>query len=551
MPYTPHPLRQTLLHGVSLSALLVASVPGTQARAASYRSLNAAINAAPASAAASASAGLTAAKQANLGMQNLAAATARYRGLQQALAGLAAPRGVVPNGLAAGGLQIGVGVSSDNVHVTNATLWNGANLPTQTVPPAQTAVTVKQTAALANLTWKTFNVGPKTHLTFDQSAGGSQQGAWLVINTVQDPSANPTQIEGEISAPGKVYVLNHNGIAFGAGSQINVGSLVAATADIAASQFTTNADGSQNFNLYGAQSGTGYTATFTKGLATAAITVAPGAVITTPAPAAGNGGGMVMLLGGNVENDGTIMTPQGQTVLAGGTAFTLRQGSTGSTTTGNTTSTTPLGSEVAATNSATASTTGTGSVFTSGSVVNAGVIVADQGDVSLVGHALTQSGVLLSTTTVGDTRGTIHFLTNTADATASITLAGGSVTEVLPEDNGDTALDSQREANIAASVVLNAARLAPASASNPRLADDSNLPDQVGREPHRIVVGRHGGCGAGRAGAGAGRPGGGGRGQPRSRRRRRHHRCFGHAERRAGGEHERSARQHSAVPAAR
>ena len=478
MPDLPSPLRQNLLHGVSLSALLVATMAGGQARAASYRSINQALNAAPASAAANAAAGLTAAKQASLGMQNLAAATARFRGLQQALSTAATAAGRVPDGLAAGGLQVGDGVTTDNVTVANSTLWNGANLPTQIKAAALTNVTVKQTAALAQLTWKTFNVGAKTHLTFDQSAGGAQQGAWLVINSVQDPAANGSVIEGQISAPGKVYVLNRNGIAFGPGSQINVGSLVAATADIASKQFTVNTDGSTGFNLYGAQTAASYAPTFVNGLATANVSVAAGSIITTPGPGSGAGGGYVMLLGGNVQNAGTIMTPQGQTVLAGGTAFTLRQGSTGSTTAGNTTSTT-LGSEVSATNAGTASTTGTGSVFASGSVLNSGLVVADQGDISLVGHALTQAGVLLSTTTV-DTRGTIHFLTNTTDTAASVTLAGSSVTEILPEDDGLTALDSQREANIAASAVLNAARLAPASTTNPQLADHSTLPDEVG-----------------------------------------------------------------------
>ena len=478
MPDASRPLRQSLLHGVSFSALLIATAAGTTARAASYRSLNQAINAAPASAAANAAAGLTAARQAGLGMQSLASATARFRSLQQALGAIARPAiGSVPDGYGAGGLQIGDGVSSNGgKSVTNATLWNGAALPStsQTSPD----VTVVQTAPLANLTWKTFNVGPKTHLTFDQNAGGSQRNQWLVINTVQDPLANPSQIEGEISAPGKVYVLNRNGVAFGAGSQINVGSLIASTASIASSQFTKNADGSQNFSLYGAQAGSGYAPTFSKGLATADITVSPGAVITTATPTSGTGGGYVMLLGGNVVNAGTIMTPQGQTVLAGGTAFTLRPGSTGSTTTGNTTSTT-LGSEVAATNIGTSSATGTGTVFASGSVLNSGLIVSDQGDISLVGHALTQSGVLMSTTTV-NTRGTIHFLTNTTDTTASIVLADNSVTEVLPEDDGSTALDSQRAANIAASAVLNAARLAPASTANPLLGNNNTLPDQVG-----------------------------------------------------------------------
>ena len=211
---------------------------------------------------------------------------------------------------------------------------------------------------LAQLTWQTFNVGRHTTLDFDQSAGGKLASSWIVINKVLDPQANGSLIEGAINAQGKVYVLNRNGIAFTQGATINVGSLIAATADIAASQFATTASGVTSFNLYGAQSS--FTDSVTaadallpadlRGNGTAAsITVAPGASIQTAAPTGTNAGGYVMLLGGNVTNAGIISTPQGQTVLAAGTDFTLRQGTQGSTATGNLTSTT-LGSEVAATN---------------------------------------------------------------------------------------------------------------------------------------------------------------------------------------------------------
>ncbi len=484
----PKTLRQNLLHGVSCSALLMAAAAAPQARASGFRSLNQALAAAPSAAAASAAAGLTAGKQAALGAQNLATAAARFSSIQQALSAAANAQAsaAVPNGLAAGGLQIGTGVSADGGKtIANATMWNGAALPTQTTGTTGTSVTVVQNAAVAQLTWQTFNVGAKTHLTFNQSAGGSQASSWIVINSVQDPLANPTQIEGEISATGKVYILNRNGIAFSAGSQINVGSLIAATATIASTQFSQNADGSTNFSLYGAQSGSSFAPTFVpytdsngNALASGDVTVAAGAVIETPAPTGSNGGGYVMLLGANVANAGAIMTPQGQTVLAGGSSFILRQGYAGSVTTGNFLATT-LGSQVDATNTGTLDPATGNTLFSTGTVTNSGLIVADQGDITLDGHALTQAGVLLSTTTV-NTRGTVHLLTDLDDTTASVTLAPGSVTEILPEDDGLTALDAQRAANIENSATLNAARNTEASTTNPQLADQSNLPDIQG-----------------------------------------------------------------------
>ena len=110
-------------------------------------------------------------------------------------------------------------------------------------------------------------------------------------------------------------------------------------------------------------------------------------------------------------------------------------------------------------------------------------MLADQGDISLIGHALSQSGVLLSTTTV-NTRGTIHFLTPTdgSDPTASIALAANSVTEVEPEDLGQTELDSARAANVADSLIVNANRAGSGSISkfNPQLNNHDLLPDQLG-----------------------------------------------------------------------
>ena len=99
-----------------------------------------------------------------------------------------------------------------------------------------------------------------------------------MINKVDDPSANPTTILGEISAPGKVFILNPNGILFGAGSQLNVGSLVASTAHIAQAQLTTDANGLINgFSLYGTVSTTGtITPTFIDASSTGSIGRAAG-----------------------------------------------------------------------------------------------------------------------------------------------------------------------------------------------------------------------------------------------------------------------------------
>jgi filamentous hemagglutinin family protein len=132
----------------------------------------------------------------------------------------------VPNGLGIGGLNPAAGAT------VGSSLWSGAKLPTQTTANGQTTVTVVQTSAEAVLTWQTFNVGRSTTLDFNQSAGGKDVGNWIVFNEITDPSGVPAQILGSIHAQGQVYVIDQNGIIFGANSQVNTHALVASSLPI-------------------------------------------------------------------------------------------------------------------------------------------------------------------------------------------------------------------------------------------------------------------------------------------------------------------------------
>ena len=477
-------LRRSLLHSVSLSALLVAGAAG-HAEANPFRSLGQALASHPSAAVAAAATGggATAANAAGLGAANLSSAAARFRSLDDALQGTAYTGPAIADGISPTGLQQAPGVSSSG---TNSSAWSGAsNTLTQTVSKGITDVTVTQTSGVAYLSWSNFSVGAKTDLIFNQSAGGSLASSWIAINYVL-PSANPTTILGQISAPGKVYILNANGILFGAGSQVNVGALVASTADIAQAQFTTDVNNEvTGYTLYGAQA---TTTTFAPSFQCAVaatcggVTVQAGAEIQTPTPTGSNAGGYVMLLGSTVENDGIISTPRGQTVLAAGSNFFVEPGYSTSNTLA-----TVIGSEVATTNNAPASGTITTAGTTGlGAVTNTGIIVADQGDITMVGHLVTQAGIILSTTTVNN-RGTVHLLTDTADTTASIVLAPGSITEVLPEDDGETALDSVRATDISNSAAYNLARAG--TQIGPILNDFNVLPDEIGESRIEISTG--------------------------------------------------------------
>ena len=451
--------RSGLLLGVSTTALLVGGSLAQAAGSNPYQrgpdpaaqAAQAAINQASQAAFASA------AGQRALAAMAQAAATrnAMNAGQIAARAAAAAAQLGVPDGLGAGGLDVDPGVGGD------PSLWLHANAPTQsTGSNGRVQVTVQQTDKQAILNWRTFNVGLNTDLSFDQQGNAS----WVALNRVNDPAANPTQILGTIKAPGTVLVLNRNGVIFGGASQVNVGALVAGAATITDSQFLTG-------GIYSSLSSSTYTPSFTGGLGQ--VQVQAGAQLTTNAATSVlQGGGYVMLLGGSVENDGSITTPMGQALLAAGDSFDLRPGLG---TTANQYSTT-RGSEVAPIIAAASA---------NGQVSNKGSIYAQQGDITLAGRTVVQGGVALSTSSVNQ-RGTIHLLNSATDGQGSVTLTGDSYTAVLPElDSTTTALDGQRAALIADSVTQNQNRLT----NSPAFDDLSKLADREDQSRIEIVTG--------------------------------------------------------------
>jgi filamentous hemagglutinin family protein len=356
----------------------------------------------------------------------------------------------VPNGLITGGLQIATGKNAE---------WQGAKTPTQSVAGGQTTVTIQQTSSQAILNWQTFNVGKNTTVDFNQSAGGVVANTWVALNRILDSSGKPSQILGSIKAQGQVYLINRNGIIFGGASQINVSSLVAAAAQITDSQFTTN-------GVYSPVSAGNVTPSFSGGLG--AVIVEGGAQIVTNSPLRiADRGGSVILLGRSVENDGSITTNNGQTILAAGKEFDLLPGysvTPANSTSGNLTSTT-LGTEVAVTDGGTA--------------LNNGLIQAKTGDITIVGHQVTQAGFMISSSSV-DQRGTIHLLTDTSDTKATVTLAPGSITYIEPDPNSGTALDPQR---------TNAYQEDFAHLGETHLNDFALLPDRIGLSRIEITTG--------------------------------------------------------------
>lgn len=424
-------LRQKLLISVSLGSLLFSGV----AEAQSGRISRGRAGVDPAAAAARA-AQQQATRQAetNSATQRAVAAfrraaetrAAMQNAQNQARAAARAAQSLVPNGLGEGGLKIAGDIEID------PNLWQGADAPVESEgEDGRTVVTVGQTESKAILSWDSFNVGRETDLVFDQQGNAD----WAVLNRVFD--INPSRIEGSITADGTVLVMNRNGVIFGGSSSVNVRNLIAASADIANDAFLES-------GIYSGLAGQNYVPSFTD--AGGAIKVEAGAQITTSEPESVTaGGGYVLLMGTEVVNEGTITTPRGQALLAAGDDFIVRPGYG----TESNASSTTRGNEVR------------GFIdeeSESGTVINAGLIEASQGDITLTGRTIRQDGVALATTSVNQ-RGTIHLLNSASDELGSVTMGENSLTTVMPElESEDTALNSRRDALIEQSDDANARR---------------------------------------------------------------------------------------------
>ena len=169
--------------------------------------------------------------QQSLGNLNRTAAAIAAQQAAQAAARCGQCRPAVPDGLAAGGLQI------DTQALTRG--WTHAEAPKSSTENGRSTVTINQTADRAILNWQTFNVGRDTTVDF------RQQAEWAVLNRVNDPAGRPSQIQGQIKAPGTVLIVNRNGVVFDGASQSTCAT-VAAAGRISDEQFRER-------GLYGAQ----------------------------------------------------------------------------------------------------------------------------------------------------------------------------------------------------------------------------------------------------------------------------------------------------------
>ncbi len=124
----------------------------------------------------------------------------------------------------------------DSVHAakdaTGLSTWEGASAPVQTTSSAgKVTVTIDQSQSRALLSWNNFDVSENTSLVFNQKQNGVAQKSWSVVNRVVD-AKDPSVILGSIKADGTVLILNGAGVLFGPNSQVALHSLVASSLEL-------------------------------------------------------------------------------------------------------------------------------------------------------------------------------------------------------------------------------------------------------------------------------------------------------------------------------
>ncbi|WP_415840546.1 filamentous hemagglutinin N-terminal domain-containing protein, partial [Roseateles saccharophilus] len=297
-------------------------------------------------------------------------------------------------------------------------------------------MTVQQASQRAIYNWASFNIGEASSVTFDMAQSGSS-----ALNRIHD--ANPSLIFGSLKATngGEIVLYNRNGILFGGGAQVNVGSLIATTLSPRDDDFKSGFSG----NVLGGDPAFSYRydSENSAGLFSSSfVQVAPGAQLTSAE------GGRIFLFAKQVSNAGNISSPGGQVVLGAGAEAYLRLP------TGDTLYASEVNPNVPSVRGllvdlgrADLAAAGDGSVANQAG----GVVSSPRGNVTLVGMAVNQSGRVSATTSVSQ-NGSILLLAQ-GGATApvgntgnpgykrallngNLVLGSGSRTEILADDNG-------------------------------------------------------------------------------------------------------------------
>jgi filamentous hemagglutinin family protein len=149
--------------------------------------------------------------------------------------------------------------------------------------PSSNVELIQQTSDRAIINWQSFSIAAGEKVRFSQPSSSS-----VTLNRVT--GYDPSNILGQMSSNGKIFLVNPYGVVFGAGARVDVGGLVVSSLSLANSDFLAG-----NYNLTSVD---------------AAAPTQRGEVRndgTISAP-----GGLVVLAGPSVTNTGTIVANGGR-----------------------------------------------------------------------------------------------------------------------------------------------------------------------------------------------------------------------------------------------
>jgi len=157
--------------------------------------------------------------------------------------------------------------------------------------PTSSTVQIDQTTKIVIINWNSFNIAGGETTKFVQPNASS-----IAVNRIG--GSDPSTILGSLLANGKVVLINGNGILFGKGATVNVGSLLATTSDASDADI---ASGKAKFDKAGN----------------------PNAQIINQGDITAASGGMVGLIAPAVSNSGTITAKLGSIQLGASNVFTV------------------------------------------------------------------------------------------------------------------------------------------------------------------------------------------------------------------------------------
>lgn len=351
-------------------------------------------------------------------------------------------------------LSVSAGVSAAELPVVCVAGSCGARGPSSwvtsgsaTATSTQNTLTINQTSDRAILNWASFNVSADGRVIFNQPAASS-----IALNRIYQDS--PSQIFGAVEANGQVYLVNPNGFVFGRTARIDAAGILASTLSISDATFAAGllspdllqghqaalaSDGRVNVLN---ENGEPVLGADGKPLEVRLV-VEEGAKLQSR-----GSGGRVMLASREIDNAGTISSPDGQVLLAAGDKVYLQASSDPKL----------RGLLV--------------EVDAGGEAWNrlTGKISAARGNVTVAGLAVNQSGRISATTTVAangsirlQARDTATFINASDNSTklgpgqngGRLDIGSGSTIEVLPE-LGDTATAVDEQAQLPSQIDLSA-----------------------------------------------------------------------------------------------